>query len=141
MQHVAEKAAEKYEAQSRDLQGKVEELNKHVNDLAQQRQRLQQENNDILKDLHETKVQVDNLQHLKHQLAQQLEEARRRLEDAERVRKLYLKYLMAHERVKESGNDTEMDLGSSPDASAVAPGAVGAGQHQKCPRRGSCLPQ
>lgn len=30
-------------------------------------------------------MQLDNLQHVKYQLAQQLEEARRRLEDAERV--------------------------------------------------------
>ena len=36
--------------------------------------------------MHDQKVQLDNLQHVKYQLAQQLEEARRRLEDAERER-------------------------------------------------------
>lgn len=56
-----------------------------MNDLAQQRQRLQVENNELLKEIHDQKVQLDNLQHVKYQLAQQLEEARRRLEDAERV--------------------------------------------------------
>ena len=35
--------------------------------------------------MHDQKVQLDNLQHVKYTLAQQLEEARRRLEDAERV--------------------------------------------------------
>ncbi|PAV90859.1 hypothetical protein WR25_04868 [Diploscapter pachys] len=35
-------------------------------------------------EVHDQKVQLDNLQHVKYQLAQQLEEARRRLEDAER---------------------------------------------------------
>jgi predicted nucleic acid-binding Zn-ribbon protein len=49
------------------------------------RQRLQVENNELLKEVHDQKVQLDNLQHVKYQLAQQLEEARRRLEDAERV--------------------------------------------------------
>lgn len=82
---MAEKAAEKFEAQARDAMNKVEDLNKHVNDLAQQRTRLQVENNDLMKELHDVKVQMDNLQHVKQQLAQQLEEARRRLEDAERV--------------------------------------------------------
>jgi hypothetical protein len=43
--HAAEKAAERFEAQAIDLANKVEDLNKHVNDLAQQRQRLQAENN------------------------------------------------------------------------------------------------
>lgn len=41
---------------------------------------------DLLKEVHDQKVQLDNLQHVKYQLAQQLEEARRRLEDAERER-------------------------------------------------------
>lgn len=102
LQHIAEKAAEKYETQCRDLGNKVDDLQKHVNDLAGQRQRLQvikfcpamflykhsclqNENNELLKELHDNKVQIDNLQYVKHQLAQQLEEARRRLEDAERV--------------------------------------------------------
>ncbi|EJW70402.1 hypothetical protein WUBG_18690, partial [Wuchereria bancrofti] len=49
--HVAEKAAERFEAQTIDLSNKVEDLNRHVNDLAQQRQRLQAENNDLLKEV------------------------------------------------------------------------------------------
>ncbi|VDL64086.1 unnamed protein product [Nippostrongylus brasiliensis] len=84
IQHTAEKAAERFEAQTIELSNKVEDLNRHVNDLAQQRQRLQAENNDLLKEVHDQKVQLDNLQHVKYTLAQQLEEARRRLEDAER---------------------------------------------------------
>ncbi|RCN41080.1 hypothetical protein ANCCAN_12963 [Ancylostoma caninum] len=86
--HAAEKAAERFEAQTIELSNKVEDLNRHVNDLAQQRQRLQAENNDLLKEVHDQKVQLDNLQHVKYTLAQQLEEARRRLEDAERVSSL-----------------------------------------------------
>lgn len=66
MQHAAEKAAERFEAQANDLANKVEDLNKHVNDLAQQRQRLQVENNELLKEVHDQKVQLDNLQHVKY---------------------------------------------------------------------------
>ncbi|KAK6057954.1 hypothetical protein COOONC_04478, partial [Cooperia oncophora] len=64
--HVAEKAAERFEAQTIELSNKVEDLNRH--------------------EVHDQKVQLDNLQHVKYTLAQQLEEARRRLEDAERER-------------------------------------------------------
>lgn len=39
----------------------------------------------VFQEVHDQKVQLDNLQHVKYTLAQQLEEARRRLEDAERV--------------------------------------------------------
>jgi chromosome segregation ATPase len=60
--HAAEKAAERFEQQAIDLANKVEDLNKHVNDLAQQRQRLQAENNELLKEVHDQKVQLDNLQ-------------------------------------------------------------------------------
>lgn len=85
IQHAAEKAAEKYQSQAKEIQSKIEELNKHVSELTQQRVRLQAENNDYLTELHDVKVQMDNAQHIKAQLAQQLEEARRRLEEAERV--------------------------------------------------------
>ncbi|VDL87299.1 unnamed protein product [Nippostrongylus brasiliensis] len=56
--HTAEKAAERFEAQTIELSNKVEDLNRHVNDLAQQRQRLQAENNDLLKvSIHSLKIQ------------------------------------------------------------------------------------
>lgn len=51
LQHLAEKAAERFEAQTIELANKVEDLNRHVNELAQQRQRLQAENNDLLKEV------------------------------------------------------------------------------------------
>lgn len=82
---MAEKAAEKFEAEARDLADKADDLEKHAQDLCRQRARLQLQNNDLLKELHDVKIQVDNLQHIKQQLVQQLEEARRRLEDAESV--------------------------------------------------------
>lgn len=51
LKHIAERAAERFEAQTIELSNKVEDLNKHVNELAQQRQRLQAENNDLLKEV------------------------------------------------------------------------------------------
>ncbi|MCP9260509.1 Paramyosin [Dirofilaria immitis] len=104
--HLAEKAAERFEAQTIELSNKVEDLNRHVNDLAQQRQLAKiiiiiviinsdnnngnnnnnNNNNNNDNNNNNNNIQLDNLQHVKYQLAQQLEEARRRLEDAERER-------------------------------------------------------
>jgi hypothetical protein len=86
---------------------------------------LQGENNELLKELHDNKVQIDNLQHVKHQLAQQLEEARRRLEDAERVSHL------GHAHTHECG-----DSGAFANASATASSATGVGRRARCTRRG-----
>lgn len=49
------------------------------------RSRLSAENAEYLKEIHELKVSLDNVNHLKSQLATQLEDTRRRLEDEERV--------------------------------------------------------
>jgi len=84
--HVAEKNAEKYQLQAKEVQCKIEDLSKHVADLSQQKNRLQAENNDYLKEMHDIKVQMEQSLHIKQQLSQQLEECRRRLDDAERER-------------------------------------------------------
>ncbi|ETN72780.1 hypothetical protein NECAME_13730 [Necator americanus] len=61
LDHAAEKAAERFEAQTIELSNKVEDLNRHVNDLAQQRQRLQAENNDLLKKKKPLRPQLEQI--------------------------------------------------------------------------------
>lgn len=45
-----------------------------------------QENIELTKDVQDLKIQIENVQYLKSQIGGQLEDARRRLEDDERVR-------------------------------------------------------
>lgn len=47
---------------------------------------LEQENIELVKEVQDLKVNIENATYLKSQLAGQLEDARRRLEDDERVR-------------------------------------------------------
>lgn len=68
-----------------ELNIRIEEVNRTVTEVTSQRQRLSQENAELLKEIHEYKVSLDNVNHLKSQLAIQLEDTRRRLEDEERV--------------------------------------------------------
>lgn len=58
--------------------------------LSRSRSRLSAENAEYLKEIHELKVSLDNVNHLKGQLATQLEDTRRRLEDEERVSNSHL---------------------------------------------------
>ncbi|VDP39993.1 unnamed protein product [Soboliphyme baturini] len=83
--HLAEKAAEKFEMLSRDLQNKVEDLLKNIDDVSQQRQRLQQENSDILKDLHDSKER-SQMQAQFHQVQLELDSVTASLEEESTLR-------------------------------------------------------
>lgn len=80
-----QKTVEKLEHQVSESSIRIEELSRQVNEVTSIRVRLTQENSELLKEIHEIKVHLDNANHLKTQLATQLEDARRRLEDEERV--------------------------------------------------------
>ena len=80
-----QKTVEKLEHQVSESSIRIEELTRQVNEVTSIRVRLTQENSELLKEIHEVKVHLDNANHLKTQLATQLEDARRRLEDEERV--------------------------------------------------------
>lgn len=82
---MIQKTVEKLEQTVHDSNIKIEELNRTVNEVTAQKTRLSAENTELIKEVHEYKVSLDNANHLKTQLASQLEDARRRLEDEERV--------------------------------------------------------
>jgi uncharacterized coiled-coil DUF342 family protein len=85
---IAQKTVEKLEYTVHELNIRIEEINRTVIEVTAQRQRLTAENAELIKEVHEYKVSLDNVNHLKAQLAQQLEDTRHRLEDEERVRYL-----------------------------------------------------
>lgn len=82
---VAQKTVEKLEYTVHELNIKIEEINRTVVEVTAHRQRLSQENSELIKEVHEYKISLDNANHLKGQIAQQLEDTRHRLEDEERV--------------------------------------------------------
>ena len=90
------KTVEKLETTIHDSNIKIEELTRTVNEVTSSKARLATENAELLKEIHEYKISLDNANHLKTQLATQLEDTRRRLEDEERVSRLVqLRYLLA----------------------------------------------
>ena len=82
---MIQKTVEKLEQTVHESNIKIEELNRTVNEVTAQKTRLSAENTELIKEVHEYKVSLDNANHLKTQLASQLEDTRRRLEDEERV--------------------------------------------------------
>lgn len=83
---AAHKTVEKLEITIHDLNIRIEELNRTVTEITATRSRLSSENTELMKEIQEYKVSLDNSNHLKGQLASQLEDTRRRLEDEERRR-------------------------------------------------------
>ena len=80
-----QKTVEKLEHSVSESHIRIEELSRQVNEVTAQRVRLTTENAELIKEVHEYKVHLDNANHTKSQLASQLEDSRRRLEDEERV--------------------------------------------------------
>lgn len=68
-----------------ELNSKVDESNRNVNELQSQKARLQQETADLTRQLEESEHRVGQLTKDKTQLTTQLEEAKRALEDETRV--------------------------------------------------------
>ncbi|KAG8253642.1 motor activity protein [Homalodisca vitripennis] len=85
---VLVKQVEKLEVSIHEMNIRVEELNRTVIDITSHKTRLSQENIELVKEVQDLKVNIENATYLKSQLAGQLEDARRRLEDDERRRSL-----------------------------------------------------
>lgn len=83
---TAHKTVEKLEITIHELNIRIEELSRTVTEVTSQRARLSSENIELSKEVQEYKISLENSNHLKGQLASQLEESRRRLEDEERRR-------------------------------------------------------
>lgn len=69
-----------------ELHVKIEELNRTVLDITSHKSRLSQENVDLTKEVQDLKISIEAVQYSKCQLATQLEDSRRRLEEDERRR-------------------------------------------------------
>ncbi|PSN57952.1 Paramyosin, partial [Blattella germanica] len=85
-QLVSVRQVEKLEVHVQELSIKIEELNRTIVDITSHKTRLSQENLEMTKEVQDLKVNLENSTYLKSQLAGQLEDARRRLEDDERRR-------------------------------------------------------
>lgn len=83
---AVQKVVEKHEQTIYDLNIKTEEINRQVIEANAQRQRLANENVELIKEVHDYKMSLDNVNHLKSQLATQLEDTKRRLEEEDRKR-------------------------------------------------------
>ncbi|XP_035228126.1 paramyosin-like isoform X1 [Stegodyphus dumicola] len=84
----AQKTVEKLEVTIHEMNIRIEELNRTVTEITAQRSRLSSENSELMKEVQEYKVSLDNVNHIKTQLATQLEDLRRKYEDEERRRSL-----------------------------------------------------
>lgn len=82
---MSEKMSKQVEAQLSELNSKVDEANRTINDLQSQKSRLQQETADLTRQLEEAEHRVGTLTKEKATLTSQLEEAKRSLEDETRV--------------------------------------------------------
>lgn len=82
---VIQKTVEKLEHTVHESSIRIEELTRTVNEVTSTKSRLSQENAELIKEVHEYKVHLENANHFKTQLATQLEDTKRRLEDEERV--------------------------------------------------------
>lgn len=82
---MSEKMTKQVEAQLSELNAKVEEGARAINELQGQKARLQQETADLTRQLEESEHRVGQLTKEKNALAVQLEEAKRSLEDETRV--------------------------------------------------------
>nr|CAI5819186.1 unnamed protein product [Callosobruchus analis] len=85
---ISVKQVEKLEITVNELNVRIEELNRTVVDITSHKTRLSQENIELTKEVQDIKVNLENANYLKSQLAGQLEDARRRAEDDERRRQI-----------------------------------------------------
>ena len=83
---AAEKAAKSLENQLNELSAKLDESNRNIAELNNQRSRSSSEAADLAQQLEDAESQIAQLNRAKQQLAAQLDEAKRALEDESRVR-------------------------------------------------------
>lgn len=71
--------------QLNEVQGKLDETNRSLNDFDQQKKKLSIENSDLLRQLEEAESQVSQLSKLKISLSTQLEDTKRLADEESRV--------------------------------------------------------
>lgn len=80
------KQIERLEIIVSELNIKIEELNRSILDITSIKQRISQENLDLVKEVQDLKINIESVTYSRSQVLSQLEDARRRLEDDERRR-------------------------------------------------------
>lgn len=80
------KTIERLEVSISELNIKIEECNRTILDITSIKQRISQENLDLVKEVQDLKLNIESISFSKTQIASQLEDARRRLEEDERRR-------------------------------------------------------
>lgn len=91
MQAAAEKVAKQLQHQLNEVQGKLDETNRTLNDFDAAKKKLSIENSDLLRQLEEAESQVSQLSKLKISLTTQLEDTKRLADEESRVRIPHLK--------------------------------------------------
>lgn len=80
------KHIERLEISVSELNIKIEELNRTILDVTSLKQRISQENLDLIKEVQDLKINIESVSYSRSQIVTQLEDARRRLEEDERRR-------------------------------------------------------
>jgi chromosome segregation ATPase len=91
LQAAAEKVAKQLQHQLNEVQGKLDETNRTLNDFDAAKKKLSIENSDLLRQLEEAESQVSQLSKLKISLTTQLEDTKRLADEESRVRIPHLK--------------------------------------------------
>jgi SMC interacting uncharacterized protein involved in chromosome segregation len=91
LQAAAEKVAKQLQHQLNEVQGKLDETNRTLNDFDSAKKKLSIENSDLLRQLEEAESQVSQLSKLKISLTTQLEDTKRLADEESRVRTPRLK--------------------------------------------------
>lgn len=80
------KHIERLEISISELNIKIEEFNRTILDITSIRQRISQENLDLVKEVQDLKINIESVTYSRSQVLSQLEDSRRRLEEDERRR-------------------------------------------------------
>lgn len=80
------KTIEKLEVHISELSIKIEECNRTILDITSLKQRISQENLDLVKEVQDLKINIESVTYSRSQVLSQLEDARRRLEEDDRRR-------------------------------------------------------
>ena len=84
---MSEKMSKQVEAQMAELNARIEEGNRTIQDLQGSKGRMQHENSDLTRQLEEAESRLSQLNKERQSLMSQLEDAKRSLEDETRVSK------------------------------------------------------
>merc|ERR1711970_1440969 len=87
---AAEKIIKQLQQQTLDVQSKLDEANRTLNDFDAMKKRLSVENGDLLRQLEEVEIQVGQLTKLKLSLSNQLDELQKIAEDENKARQVLL---------------------------------------------------